>query len=586
MQFKNWREQWLNRPSQAVVKSRRRFVQGLSAGGALSTMSLGGGAFGQPNVTRVANAPVLSGTTFDLTIDQLPVNFTGAPRMAAAINGSIPGPTLRWKEGETVTINVTNRLAETTSLHWHGMILPYGMDGVPGLSFPGIRPGETFQYRFKVQQSGTYWYHSHSGFQEMKGMYGAIVIDPAAEDRIQSDRDHVILLSEWTDEDPHHVFQKLKTMGHLYNFNQPTLPGFLDDVARDGLQAAMSRRDMFNVMRMKPTDLADLSAETLTYLMNGITPSGNDTKLFNVGERVRLRFINGAGNTFFDLRIPDLPMTVVQVDGINLEPVTVDEFRMGPGETVDVLVRPTEDAYSIFAETMERTGFALGTLATRPGLKATVPSRRQAQWLSMTDMMGAMPHDDPAMGGMNHGDDHMAMGDSMVAVRHASSEFGPSTDMRVDSPRINLDDPGVGLRETSRRVLTLADLHSLDGEFDSRDPEREIELHLTGNMERYSWSIDGLEYGKSTPVHFRQYEKVRVHLHNDTMMTHPMHLHGMWSDLEDAYGNFLARRHTIPVQPAQRVSFSATADAVGRWAWHCHLLFHMDAGMFREVIVT
>ena len=586
MQYKDWRQRLLNTPSNYHVNSRRRFVQGLAAGGDLGAMPLGQLAYGQGASSGNSDVPVLRGTTFNLTIDRLPVNFTGVPRMATAINGTLPGPTLRWKEGDTVTINVTNRLSETTSVHWHGMILPYTMDGVPGLSYPGIKPGETFQYRFKVQQSGTYWYHSHSGFQEMTGMYGAIIIDPAEKDRIQADRDYVILLSEWTDEDPHYVFQKLKTMGHLYNFNQPTLPGLLEDISRDGMQTALSRRDMFNAMRMKPTDLADLSAETLTYLMNGVTPNGNSTKLFSPGERVRLRVINGSGNTFFDLRIPELPMTVVQVDGIDVEPITVDEFRLGPGETYDVIVRPIEDAYSIFAETMERTGYALGTLATRPGLNAAVPELRQTQWLTMTDMMGNMSGQDHDMGSMDNIGGHGAMNSAAVTARHASSEFGASTDMRVDNPRTNLDDPGVGLRETSRRVLTLSDLQSLDGEVDRREAEREIELHLTGNMERYSWSIDGLEYGKSTPVHFRHGEKLRVHLHNDTMMTHPMHLHGMWSDLEDANGNFLTRRHTIPVQPAQRVSFSVTADALGRWAWHCHLLLHMDAGMFREVIVT
>ena len=586
MQYKDWRQRLLNTPSNYHVNSRRRFVQGLAAGGVLGAMPLGQLAYGQGASSGNSDVPVLRGTTFNLTIDRLPVNFTGVPRMATAINGTLPGPTLRWKEGDTVTINVTNRLSETTSVHWHGMILLYTMDGVPGLSYPGIKPGETFQYRFKVQQSGTYWYHSHSGFQEMTGMYGAIIIDPAEKDRIQADRDYVILLSEWTDEDPHYVFQKLKTMGHLYNFNQPTLPGLLEDISRDGMQTALSRRDMFNAMRMKPTDLADLSAETLTYLMNGVTPNGNSTKLFSPGERVRLRVINGSGNTFFDLRIPELPMTVVQVDGIDVEPITVDEFRLGPGETYDVIVRPIEDAYSIFAETMERTGYALGTLATRPGLNAAVPELRQTQWLTMTDMMGNMSGQDHDMGSMDNIGGHGAMNSAAVTARHASSEFGASTDMRVDNPRTNLDDPGVGLRETSRRVLTLSDLQSLDGEVDRREAEREIELHLTGNMERYSWSIDGLEYGKSTPVHFRHGEKLRVHLHNDTMMTHPMHLHGMWSDLEDANGNFLTRRHTIPVQPAQRVSFSVTADALGRWAWHCHLLLHMDAGMFREVIVT
>jgi CopA family copper-resistance protein len=568
------------------VTSRRRFVQGLVGGGILSAgFSSSSHVFGSPELSGVRRPEELQGKIFNLTIDETMVNFTGSAHRATSINGSIPGPTLRWKEGEEVTINVTNRLNERTSLHWHGMILPFQMDGVPGISFPGIAPGETFQYRFKVQQSGTYWYHSHSAFQEMTGMYGAIIIEPASHEEIQSDQDHVIMLSEWTDEDPMYVFQKLKTMGHLYNFNQPSLPGLVRDIAERGLGAAMNKRDMFNVMRMKPTDLADLSAETLTYLVNGVTPAGNDTSLFTKGQRVRLRIINAAGNTFFDVRIPDLPMTIVQVDGMNVEPITVDEFRCGAGETFDVIVAPTEDAYTFFAETMDRTGFARGTLSTRPGLSAPVPQRREAQWLSMADMMGNMSGGGEDMAGMGHGDMPMPMGNP-VRGRHATSEFGPSTDMRVDFPRTNLDDPGVGLRDASHRVLSLADLRSLHGPFDVREPEREIELHLTGNMERYSWSIDGLEYGKSTPIHFRHGERLRVHLHNDTMMTHPMHLHGMWSDIEDENGNFLVRRHTVPVQPAQRASFSVTADALGRWAWHCHLLFHMDAGMFREVVVV
>jgi CopA family copper-resistance protein len=572
--------------SSSVIKSRRRFVQGLAGGGLLSAgLASSHYVYGSPQMSAARRPEVLRGKTFNLSIDETMVNFTGSTRRATAINGSIPAPTLRWKEGQEVTINVTNHLNRQTSLHWHGMILPFQMDGVPGISFPGIAPGETFQYRFKVQQSGTYWYHSHSAFQEMTGMYGAIIIEPASGEEIQAEQDHVIMLSEWTDEDPMYVFQKLKTMGHLYNFNQPTLPALARDIAERGLGAAMSKRDMFNVMRMKPTDLADLSAETLTYLVNGVTPAGNNTSLFEKGQRVRLRIINAAGNTFFDVRIPDLPMTVVQVDGRNVEPVTVDEFRLGAGETYDVVVTPTEDAYTFFAETMDRTGFARGTLSARPGLSAPVPKRREAQWLSMVDMMGNMSGGGHDMAGMDHGDMPMAM-DNPVRGRHATSEFGPSTDMRVDFPRTNLDDPGVGLRNTAHRVLTLADLRSLGGPFDNREPEREIELHLTGNMERYSWSIDGLEYGNSTPIHFRHGERLRVHLHNDTMMTHPMHLHGMWSDIEDDDGNFLVRRHTVPVQPAQRVSFSVTADALGRWVWHCHLLFHMDAGMFREVVVV
>jgi CopA family copper-resistance protein len=567
----------------SLLKSRRRFVQGLAGGSVLGAGLINSGlAFGAGARQRTEE---LRGNDFDLVIEERDVNITGNPRKATTINGSIPAPTLRWKEGEEVTINVTNRLKERTSLHWHGMILPFQMDGVPGLSFPGIEPGETFQYRFKVQQSGTYWYHSHSAFQEMTGMYGAIIIEPAAGERIQADQDHVIMLSEWTDEHPMYVFQKLKTMGHLYNFNQPTLPGLIRDISKQGLGAAISKRDMFNAMRMKPTDLADLSAETLTYLLNGVVPTGNETHLFEKGQRVRLRIINAAGNSFFDFRIPGLPLTVVQVDGMDVEPVTVDEFRLGSGETYDVLVTPTEDAYTIFAETMDRTGYASGTLATAQGLRAAMPERREAEWLSMVDMMGNMDHAEHDAGAMDHGAMAMPAG-TPVRGRHATTEFGPSTDMRIDFPRTNLDDPGVGLRGASHRVLTLADLKSLHGPFDEREPSREIELHLTGNMERYSWSIDGLEYGQSTPIHFRHGERLRVHLHNDTMMTHPMHLHGMWSDLEDADGNFLVRRHSLPVQPGQRVSFSVTADALGRWAWHCHLLFHMDAGMFREVVVA
>lgn len=587
MQFKKMPGRDDRGSEKGIQLPRRRFVQGLIGGSLL--LPAHRLAYASDPASEAHVAPELRGTTFNLVIEERMVNFTGSPQIATTINGSIPAPTLRWKEGDTVTINVSNRLSEPTSLHWHGIILPYQMDGVPGISFPGIPPGETFQYRFKLQQSGTYWYHSHSAFQEMTGMYGAIIVEPAQDERIQSDQDHIILLSEWTDENPKYVFQKLKTLGHLYNFNQPTLPLLIDDIQNGGLQSARNRRDMFNTMRMKPTDLADLSADTLTYLMNGRKAGANPTLGFEKGQRVRLRLINAAGNTFFDFRIPGLPMTVVQVDGIDLEPVTVDELRFGPGETYDVVVSPTDDAHTLFAETMDRTGFARGTLAVRPGIEAPIPETRPARWLSMTDMMGDMSAMDHSGMGMTQDHDHGGMAMSMdqrIVARHASTEFGPSTDMRIDYPRTNLDDPGIGLRDTSRRVLTLADLHTLGGEIDRREPQREIELHLTGNMERYSWSIDGLEYGKSTPVHFRYGEKLRVHLHNDTMMTHPMHLHGMWSDLEDANGNFLARRHIIPVQPAQRVSFSVTADALGRWVWHCHLLLHMDAGMFREVVVA
>jgi CopA family copper-resistance protein len=586
---------------------RRRFVQGLVAGGVLAGAGWPIGAQSQGDRpfprTTFGTAPVLRGTEFDLEIGESPVNYTGKPAMATTINGMLPGPTLRWREGDTVTIRVTNRLRETTSIHWHGILLPFEMDGVPGLSFHGIPPGQTFTYRFKVAQSGSYWYHSHSGFQEMTGVYGGIVIDAAGEDPVRADRDYTVLLSDWTDEDPMRVLSKLKTQSDYYNYNQPTVVDFFRDVTHDGLKAALDRRRMWNQMRMSPTDLADLSATTLTYLTNGVTPAGNWTGLFSAGETVRLRFINGAGNTFYDVRIPGLKLKVVQVDGQDIDPVTVDEFRFGPGETCDVLVQPRDEAYTIFSQSMDRTGYARGTLATRAGLQAAVPALDKAQWLTMADMMGdmaamghaGMDHGTMNHGAMNHGAmDHSGHGmptdDSLKVpsrtARHARTEYGPSTDMRVDMARTSLDDPGIGLRNNGRRVLTLADMHTIGGPLDPRGPGREVELHLTGNMERYTWSMDGVEYSKSTPVHFRHGERLRVILHNDTMMTHPMHLHGMWSELETPDGEFLVRRHTFGVQPAQRVSFLVTADALGRWAWHCHLMLHMDAGMFREVVVA
>ena len=617
--------------------SRRRFVKGLAAGGVLLGVSAPlRHVLAQDVIASGTAAPVLKGTQFDLVVAESPVNFTGKPAIATTINGTLPAPTLRWKEGETVTIRVTNRLAVSTSIHWHGIILPFQMDGVPGISFNGIAPGETFTYRFKVQQSGTYWYHSHSGFQEQTGMFGAIIIDPAQGKDIAADREHVLLLSDWMDDDPMTVLGRLKKQGDYYNYGQLTAGEFFSDVSKDGWKAALSKRKMWNEMRMNPTDMGDLSAAVLTFLTNGITPAGNWTGLFQKGEKVRLRCINGSGNTFYDVRIPGLKLKVVQVDGINIEPISVDEFRFGPGETCDVIVEPKDDVYTVFSQTMDRTGYALGTLAVKSGLRAPVPAIDKLEWLSMEDMMGdmsnmaGMDHGAMNMGGMSmdkmdmsgmssmEGDsmaqmpnmagmDHSAMGMQHGGMamdhskhaanadplktpskkpRHASTEYGASTDNRIDSPRTTLNDPGVGLRNNGRRVLTLADMHTIGGPLDPRGPGREIELHLTGNMERYTWSFDGLEFGKSSPVHFKYGERVRVILQNDTMMTHPMHLHGVWSELETPEGEFLARRHTIPVQPAQRISFLVTADALGRWAWHCHLMMHMDAGMFREVIIA
>ena len=561
---------------------RRRFVQGLAAGGLLLGLSpMSARARVADAATATGSAPELRGSEFDLIVAETPVNFTGRPRMATTVNGSIPGPTLRWKEGDTVTIRVTNRMHRTTSVHWHGMLVPYQMDGTPGLSFTGIAPGETFTYRFKVRQAGTFWYHSHSGMQEQTGMYGAIIVDPAHGHTVQAAGDHVVLLSDWMDQDPMRVLAKLKADSGFDNYHEPTAQDFLHDVERIGLKGALARRAMWQQMRMSWADLSDLSGATLTYLMNGTTAAGNWTAPIQPGRPLRLRFINGSGNTFYDVRIPGLKLTVVSADGQDVEPVTVDEFRFGPGETYDVLARPKDDAYTIFAQSMDRTGYVRGTLAAHPGLAAAVPAMDLRQDLTMTDMMGDGMASMPGMSGMAG----MDM-DTAPAVHHAPTEFGPGTDARVDHPRTNLDDPGVGLRDNGRRVLTLADLHTVGGPIDPREPGRTLEFHLTGNMARYTWSIDGVAFGDSTPVHFRHGERLRVRLVNDTMMTHPMHMHGMWSEVEDPDGKFLVRKHTVPVQPAQQVSYRVSADAVGRWAWHCHLMMHMDAGMFREILVA
>jgi CopA family copper-resistance protein len=607
-------QQNVGKPTTPISQPRRNFVKGAMAG----SIALGVGKVSAAQKQEYIAKPkvdTLTGNEFELTVTEIPVNITGEKRMATVINGSLPGPTLVWQEGETVTIRVTNRLSVPTSIHWHGIILPFQMDGVPGISYKGIAPGETFTYQFEVHQAGTYWYHSHTGFQEMTGMYGSIIIVPKAGEKISTDQDMVVQLSDWTDAMPMSVFARLKQQSDYYNYNQPTARDFFDDMSRYGMGQAISMRKMWNEMRMSPTDLADVSAHAFTFLMNGNTPNDNWTGVFKPGETLRLRFINGSSNTFFDVRIPGLKLTVVSADGQDVEPVSVDEFRFGPGETYDVIVKPTDDAHSIFAQSMDRTGYTRGTLAIKQGLAAHVPTVDEPEWLAMKDMMGDMSHS--GMSGMDHsGDmsgmqmgpnsmDHNAMGHGAMAldhsqhkmhknplavpsqsVNHASSEYGPSVDARVDMPRTNLDDPGIGLRNNGRRVLTLADLRTVGGPLDPRLPEREVELHLTGNMERYTWSFDGLEFGKSTPVHFRHGERVRVILQNDTMMTHPMHMHGVWSELENDKGEFMARRHTIPVQPAQRISFLVTADALGRWAWHCHLLFHMDAGMFREVVIS
>lgn len=564
--------------------TRRRFVQGL-AGGALLAGAMRNYSWGSTE----RGPAVLAGPEFDLSIGELPVNFTGADRTAVAVNGQVPAPLLRMKQGDTVTIRVTNRLRERSSIHWHGFILPADMDGVPGLSFEGIAPGQTFTYRYKVNQYGTYWYHSHSRFQEQVGLYGPIIIERQGGERHASDREHIVLLSDWTDTDPEHIFATLKRQSDYFNFGKRTFGDFLADIRSKGLKETVADRRMWGQMRMNPTDLADVGGATYTYLMNGVPPNGNWTALFRRGERVRLRFINGSSMSFFDVRIPGLKLTVVASDGQDVEPVTVDEFRIGTAETLDVIVQPSDDrAYTIFAASMDRSGYARGTLAPREGMSAEVPPLEPRSLLTMSDMgmdHGAHGSASPSGGAAT---DHAAhsehAGDG--ELRHAPSEFGPTVDSRATQVSRRLDDPGPGLRDNGRRVLTYADLHTLGGPIDRRGPGREIELHLTGHMERFIWSFDGRKFSEAEPLRFQHGERLRIVLVNDSMMTHPIHLHGMWSELEAEDGSFLVRKHTISVLPAQRLSYLVTADALGRWAYHCHLLYHMEAGMFREVVVA
>lgn len=508
----------------------------------------------------------------DLAIGKQTVNFTGRSRQAVTVNRSLPAPVLRFREGDNVILRVTNHLDEDTSIHWHGIMLPANMDGVPGFSFHGIPPGETFTYEFPLKQSGTYWYHSHSGMQEAVGLYGALVIEPREPEPLQADREHVVVLSDWSDENPHRILEKLKKQGTYYNYHQRTVGDFFRDVKKNGFAATWADRKAWGEMRMTPTDLADVSAATYTYLVNGTTPAGNWTGVFRPGEKVRLRFVNASAMTYFDVRIPGLKMTVVAADGQPVHPVAIDEFRIAIAETLDVIVEPAENAYTIFAQSMDRSGYARATLATVQGLQAAIPALDERPLLTMLDM----GHDEQM---------HHDMPDMEMQSHPASETNNPMVDMQTMMPMARLDDPGIGLRDNGRKVLTYADLHSTFADPDGREPTREIELHLTGHMERYVWSFDGIPFADAPPIKLKYGERVRVVLVNDTMMEHPVHLHGMWSDLEDEDGNFLVRKHTFTVPPGTRRTFRVRADAPGRWAFHCHLLMHMGSGMFREVRV-
>lgn len=626
--------------SKTELFTRRHFLKSVAAMGLLTGLDRLAPAYASEYTgLRQAMAAGEVGQAIDLRIQGTAIRIGDQEAKAVTINGSIPGPLVRLREGQTAILRVANQLDEDTSVHWHGIILPAEMDGVPGVSFAGIKPGQTFTYQFPVKQSGTYWYHSHSGLQEQLGHYGPMIIDPLEAEPFSYDREYVVMLSDWTFEDPLRVLAKLKKQSNYYNFQQRTVGDFFRDVSKNGWDATMAERLMWAQMRMSPTDFADVSGYTYTYLMNGLAPGSNWSGLFRPGERVRLRFINAATMTYFDVRIPGLKMTVVQVDGQNVQPVTVDEFRTGVAETYDVIVEPREQrAYTVFAESMDRSGYARGTLTAREGLTAPIPERRPRPLRTMADMgmgsmegmdmsgmgAGSMQHDMPGMkmddkgmsgmkmdgmdmpgmdaGSMQHDMPGMKMDDKGMSgmkmegmdmsgmggvTKHGPDTHGPGNSMVAKTPRSRLHEPGTGLENTGTRVLVYTDLRSVKPMYDKRAPGREIELHLTGNMERYMWSFDGKKYSEvKEPIAFQYGERLRLILVNDTMMDHPIHLHGMWMELENGAGDYLPRKHTISVKPGERLSLLITADAPGNWAFHCHLLIHMDMGMFRVVSVS
>lgn len=564
--------------------TRRSFVRGATLAGTQLALPLPAWALGRSGADRSLNHDT------DLTIGTTPVTIDGQRATATGINGSVPGPLLRWREGELVSLRVRNELDDVSSIHWHGLLLPSNMDGVPGLSFSGIAPGDEYHYEFRLRQNGTYWYHSHSGFQEQTGVYGPIIIEPQGADPVEYDRDFVVLLSDWTFDNPKHIMNNLKVRDDYYNYNRRTLREFFDDAKRDGFADTSSDRRMWGAMRMKASDIADITAATYTYLMNGLDPEQNWTGRFTPGEKVRLRLINGSAQTFFNFRIPGLEMTVVQADGQNVEPVTVDELQLGVAETFDVVVTPREQAaYTLFAETMDRSGFARGTLTSVAGLAAAVPELRDPPRVTMRDM-GMGHHDmsgDAEMdhGTMHHG--HAGHGRATMEKAEHNHRRGPGVANVVDYPMSRLDEPGQGLADVGHRVLRYSQLRSLDANSDTREPGRELEIHLTGNMERYMWSFDGVKFSEvEGPIRFAYGERLRVVLVNDTMMSHPIHLHGMFFELVNGNGQRNPRKHTVVVKPAERLAFDVTANEPGHWAFHCHMLYHMKAGMMHSVLVS
>ncbi|WP_339913376.1 copper resistance system multicopper oxidase [uncultured Brevundimonas sp.] len=582
---------------------RRSLLRGTVAGGGL--LGLQGllpawAMTGSPGLR--SDLPTLTGPDIGLTVGHSPFTVGGRTAQALTINGTLPAPLLRLREGQNVRLAVTNTLDEDTSIHWHGLLLPFQMDGVPGISFPGIKPRETFVYEFPIKQSGTFWYHSHSGLQEALGHYGPIVIDPAGTDPVGYDREHVLVLSDWSFMHPHEILEKLKKSPGYFNRQRTTLVGLLDGSDR----MSVEERRMWGGMRMDPRDVLDVNGTTYTYLINGHGPQENWTGLFRPGERVRLRVINASAMSIFNVRIPGLAMTVVQADGENVRPVETDEFQISVAETYDVIVRPTEDrAYTIVSEAIDRSGMGRATLAPRMGMTAEIPPLREVPNLSMADMgMGGMDHgsatsgsmagmDHGGMSGMEAGGDAMA-GMSMSGMNMRDPDNAPpdmavgvGVDMVNMSPVNRLGERPTGLADVDHRVLVYTDLVSLQPNKDRRAPSRTMEIHLTGNMERFMWGFDGRKFSELVePIRFERNERVRVTLVNDTMMAHPIHLHGHFFELvTGGPAGHQPLKHTVNVAPGGKVTFDLTADNPGDWAFHCHLLMHMHAGMFNVVTV-
>jgi len=591
-----------------MTLDRRSFIGVAAAGGATAALAPWFPAWAQPVSPGItAPIPTVSGAEIGLRIARQTMRVDGKVSRAIGINGTVPAPLIRLREGQNVRLSVVNDLDEDSSIHWHGLLLPFQMDGVPGVSFPGIKPRSTFVYEFPVMQSGTYWYHSHSGLQEQLGHHGPIVIDPKGDDPIGYDREHVVVLSDHSQLSPEAIFRKLKVNPGHFNMQRQTLGGLLS-----GKDQPLKDRLEWGAMRMDPTDVADVNGSTYTFLVNGHGPKDNWTALFAPGERVRLRIINASAMTIFNVRIPGLRLTIVQADGLNVRPVEVYEFQMGVAETYDVIVTPVEDrAYTLVAEANDRSGMGRATLAPRAGMAAEVPALRERPLATMKDMgMGDMnmaegpapaadcPPEHAKMGhcppsdGSAPAQDHSGHGGA--AMKHSMRDFSVAPQVKRDPsvqtispmPVDRMGEPGQGLENVGHKVLTYHDLVAVDRNPDVRAPDRSLDIHLTGNMERFMWSFDGMKMSDHhEPIPFVEGERVRINLINDSMMSHPIHLHGHFFELVTGKGAFSPRKHTVLVQPGGKASFDFTADAVGDWAFHCHLLYHMHAGMMRVVSV-